>query len=186
MYKNAKANLYFQNSQLSLLVAFITLPIMTKPVSELSENISKGEIALDISYYQRIFSINNSYILGNFYVDKVDFRERVVDFYNVGELLQRLGFKFFESNIIFTYLFFSLFYLFLWINLLSWIISYENSKDIHKSVIVSLVVIVFFFSNFLIGILFIIFISFFVNICTQFLNFSGYIFINTLLTYFKK
>ena len=115
MYKNAKANLFFQNLWFSLIAAIITLPIMTRSVSELSRNISSGEVALDISYYQRIFSINNSYILGNFYIDEVDFRERVVDFYNVGEILERIGFKFFESNIIFTYLIFSLFYLFLWI-----------------------------------------------------------------------
>ena len=121
---------------------------MTRSVSELSRNISSGEVALDISYYQRIFSINNSYILGNFYIDEVDFRERVVDFYNVGEILERIGFKFFESNIIFTYLIFSLFYLFLWINLLSRIITYGNSIISHKSTVVSLAVIVFFFSNY--------------------------------------
>lgn len=148
MYKNSKAYLFFQNSWLSLILAMITLPIMTRSVSELRNNISTGQIALDISYYQRIFSINDSYILGNFYIDKLDFRERVVDFYNVGEMLGRLGFKFFESNIIFTYLFFSLVYLFLWINLLSRIITYENSTNNHKPAVVSLAVIVFFFSNF--------------------------------------
>ena len=148
MYKNAKANLFFQNLWFSLIAAIITLPIMTRSVSELSRNISSGEVALDISYYQRIFSINNSYILGNFYIDEVDFRERVVDFYNVGEILERIGFKFFESNIIFTYLIFSLFYLFLWINLLSRIITYGNSIISHKSTVVSLAVIVFFFSNY--------------------------------------
>jgi hypothetical protein len=126
----------------------VTLPIMTRSAAELNRNISSGNIALDISYYQRIFSLNNSYVLGNFYIDGVNFRERNVDFYNLGEIFQRLGFKLFESNIMLTYYIFSLFYLFLWILFLSQIIKYDNFPVRAKHVLVSSVIIVIFFSNF--------------------------------------
>ena len=132
----------------SLIYASIMLPIMTKSSLEIKNNISSGIPALAISYYQRIFNSNNSYILGNFYIDTDNFFLRTVDFYNIGELIQRLGFKLLGSNILLTYYLYSLIYLSLWIFLITRIVNFGLSRNITKSFFITSIILVLFFSRY--------------------------------------
>jgi hypothetical protein len=132
----------------SLIYASIILPIMTKSYLEVNENISLGIPALAISYYQRIFNSNNSYILGDFYIETNNFFLRSVDFYNLGEIIQRLGFKLLGSNILLTYYLYSLIYLSLWIFLITKILNFRLSRKITQSFIITSIILVLFFSRY--------------------------------------
>jgi hypothetical protein len=132
----------------SLIYASIILPIMTKSSLEIKNNISLGLPALAVSYYQRIFNSNNSYILGDFYIDTDNFFLRTVDFYNLGELIQRLGFKLLGSNVLLTYYLYSLIYLSLWIFLITRIVNFGLSRNITKSFFVTSIILVLFFSRY--------------------------------------
>jgi hypothetical protein len=132
----------------SLIYASIILPIMTKSSLEIKNNISLGLPALAVSYYQRIFNSNNSYILGDFYIDTDNFFLRTVDFYNLGELIQRLGFKLLGSNILLTYYLYSLIYLSLWIFLITRIVNFGLSRNITKSFFITSIILVLFFSRY--------------------------------------
>ena len=131
----------------SIVFAILILPIMARDVSELKFKYSTGLVPLDVSYYQRVFNSNNSFLLGNFYIDSKSFLERSVDFYSLGELIQRLGFKFLESNVLLTYYLFSIVYLSFWIFLISCIATANGSQDISRIMFVTSILLIIFFSN---------------------------------------
>lgn len=132
---------------LSLIFASAILPLMVKTITELKNSINSGLPALAVSYYQRIYNFDDGFMLGNFYVETGNFIQRSVDFYNLGEIIQRIGFKLFGNNLILSYYFFSLLYLSLWIYLIAKILIFSRSHSNIKVVIIVTVLLVVFFSN---------------------------------------
>lgn len=133
---------------LSVIFAIVILPFMSRDISDLKAKFSSGLVPLDISYYQRIFNSDNSFLLGDFYIEPGGFRERAVDFYNLGELVQRLGFKLMGSNVLLTYYLFSLIYLTLWIFLITKIVTFINPQNISTFILITSILLMLFFSRY--------------------------------------
>jgi hypothetical protein len=131
----------------SIVFAILILPIMARDVSELKFKFTTGLVPLDVSYYQRVFNSNNSFLLGNFYIDSKNFLERSADFYSLGELIQRLGFKFLGGNVLVTYYIFSIVYLSFWIFLISYIATANRSQDNSRIMFATSILLIIFFSN---------------------------------------
>jgi hypothetical protein len=138
---------------LSAIFAIVILPFMSRDISDLRAKFSSGLVPLDISYYQRIFNSDRGFLLGDFYIESGSFIERTVDFYNLGELIQRLGFKLMGSNVLLTYYFFSLIYLTLWIFLITRIVTFIDSQNIFTVMLITSILLMLFFSrNALLGV----------------------------------
>jgi hypothetical protein len=121
----------------TVLIAVSALPFLSKDLLEIIKGITKIMPALDIYYYQRIFSIDRSTLkLGNFYVDSNDFNYRSTTILSVGETIQKFTFQLLKNNILLTYYILTLVYLVIWIVLITKLISSGNSYYLNSSIVI--------------------------------------------------
>jgi hypothetical protein len=137
-----------KNYLLSLLAAIAIIPNMSRDFKQIKESIASGAAALDIGYYQRIFSATNDLMnLENFYVNFENDDFPRYSSFSLGEFFQRIGFLILRENIIITYFTFTLFYLTLWIYFLTKTISIYNKKSISVNILPVTILIMIFFGN---------------------------------------
>jgi len=137
-----------KNYFISLLAAIAIIPNMSRDFKQIKESIASGAAALDIGYYQRIFSATNDLMnLENFYVNFENDDFPRYSSFSLGEFFQRIGFLILRENIIITYFTFTLFYLTLWIYFLTKTISIYNKKSISVNILPVTILIMIFFGN---------------------------------------
>jgi len=125
------------------LIALSALPFLSRDVFEIKKGISEGLPALDIYYYQRIFSTDTSVLsLGNFYVNSSEFSYRSTTILSIGETIQKLIFKLLRNNILTTYFFLTFVYLIIWIVLITKLVNSSNSYYL-SSLIVTIFILLF-------------------------------------------
>ena len=133
---------------ITLFAAISILPFVTRSFTSIKSQIENLLPALDIYYYQRVFSLNRDYFqLGNMYVDSVSFQQREINILSIGEVVQKYVFHLLGNRIILTYFLFSLVMIFLWIFLIERLIAYDYPQSFSKNVLFTSSLLVIFFGN---------------------------------------
>jgi len=136
------------NSLISVMTALVVLPFFTASSSGILSKISSGNEALGIFYYPRIFSINEAWFkIGNYFIEPIGSTKISAEFGMLGDLVQRIFFKIFSENIVFTYKITSVIYLSLWLFFLTKISLPEHNSSFLKTIALVCILLVFFFGN---------------------------------------
>ena len=129
-----------------LIAAISVLPFLTKNLASIKNQIENLLPALDIYYYQRIFSLDRDLLqLGNMYVDNMSFHYRQINLISIGEVVQKSLYHLLGDRIVLTYFLFSLLLIIVWIFLIERIISYDYPKTFAKNVLLICTLLVIFF-----------------------------------------
>ncbi len=124
-------------------LAILGLPFMIKDPEYLNIQIKNFTNALDIPYYQRIFSSeNNIFNLGNSYIDLETVNQRQYTFLSVGETITKLIFELLDKNMILTYTICSLVYLVFWIVCIKQIIQASDRRPNLRDLLIVIFVII--------------------------------------------
>ena len=145
MYKRGAVGLKKEIFQ-TIITAVILLPFVTKPFETIKTQFAAYEAALDIYYFQRIFSIDDNFLqLGNMYVDSENYQYRQTNNLSLGELLQKSFFHLLDKNVIATYYLFSLLILFLWLVLITRLTVEKVKISRIKSLVLTSILFISFF-----------------------------------------
>lgn len=143
-----KQGIYSSHRKISptIIAAAILLPFVTKRFESIKTNIEAYAPALDIYYYQRIFSRNENYLqLGNIYVDSENYQYRQINVLSIGELLQKSLYHLLDNNIIATYYLFSLLILFSWLFLITRLLADDFKLSQIRSLLFTSTLLIGFF-----------------------------------------
>jgi hypothetical protein len=147
MYKSDPRQMVKELS-ITLFAAISILPFITRSFTLIKNEIENLSPALDIYYYQRVFSLNRDYFqLGNMYVDNVSLQQRQINILSIGEVFQKYVFHLLDNRIILTYFLFSLVMIFLWIFLIQRLIAYDYPQSFFKNILFTCALLVIFFGN---------------------------------------
>ena len=131
-----------------LIAAISILPFITKNLSSIKNQIENLSPALDIYYYQRIFSLDSGLLqLGSMYVDNMSFQYRQTNLISFGEVVQKSLYHLLGERIVTTYFIFSLLLIIVWIFLIQRLIAYDYPLTFVKNVLFTCTLLVILFGN---------------------------------------